>query len=234
MPALADAPPAAAPVAADPVVTDPPRRPAGPGLTVADLHAQFGPIPASRIVRDPAPGTATRADHERFNAEGRGLFELIHGTLIEKPAGDLSSWFDGEIFGLLREFVKPRKLGWVHPASAFFDLPDGLRAPDASFTPRAARPDGLQARGYSDIAPALVAEVLSPGNTRREMELKRSVYFSAGVEIVWEIDPLARTVVVWTGPDADTTLRPGDALTGVPALPDFRVELNDLFAGAAG
>ncbi|MFH5804484.1 Uma2 family endonuclease [Alienimonas sp. DA493] len=242
MSAVAEAPPVAAPAAGDaPAAEDRPavrpaaaRRPAVPGLTLADLVAKFGPIPASRIVSDPAPGTATPADHERLNAAGRGIFELIDGTLIEKPVSDLSSWFDGEIFRLLANHVTERKLGWVHPGTAFFNLPDGLRAPDASFTPRDRRESGLQARGYSNVPPALVAEVVSPGNTRREMELKRSVYFAAGVETVWEVDPLARTVTVWTGPDADTVLREGDMLTGAPTLPEFSLPLRDLFAEAAG
>ncbi len=121
----------------------------------------------------------------------------------------------------------------MHGADGFFDLPDGLRAPDAAFTRKEQRPSGrLQERGYSDVPPALVVEVLSPDNTRREMELKRSVYFAAGVELVWEADPLVRTVVVWTGPDADVTLREGDTLSGAPVLPGFAVPLDDLFAGA--
>ncbi|QDT14969.1 Uma2 family endonuclease [Alienimonas californiensis] len=237
MSAVAEAPPVAAPVAGEERPASRPaaaRRSAAPGLTVADLLAKFGPIPAGRVVSDPAPGTATPADHERLNAAGRGIFELIDGTLIEKPVSDLSSWLGGELFRLLANHVVEGKRGWVHPADGFFELPDGLRAPDASFTPRAARPEGLQERGYSDVPPALVAEVISPGNTRREMELKRSVYFAAGVQTIWEVDPLARTITVWTGPDADTVLREGDTLTGAPTLPEFSLPLSDLFAEAAG
>ena len=76
-----------------------------------------------------------------------------------------------------------------------------------------------------------MAEALSPGNTRREMDRKRGVYFAAGVELVWEADPLARTVVVWTGPDADTLLSAdaGDALAGGAVLPGFSVTLEELF-----
>ncbi|NNJ25086.1 Uma2 family endonuclease [Alienimonas chondri] len=210
-----------------------PRAPASsPGLTLADLLDRFGPIPGSRVVRDPAPGTATEEDHARINARGVGVFELIDGTLIEKAVSDLSSWLGGEFVRLLGNFVEPGKLGWVHPADGFFHFIDGLRAPDASFTPRAARPDGLRRQGYSDVPPALVVEVLSPGNTRREMERKRSIYFAAGVVRVWEVDPEARTAVIWAGPDDDRPLGPGDALVGDPVLPGFRIELNELFAAA--
>ena len=201
-------------------------------LTVADLQELFGPIPAWRVVRDPAPGTATEADHAELCGRGPGVYELIAGTLLEKPVSDFSSWFDGEMSRRLGNFVVERKLGWVHPASAYFRLPDGLRAPDASFTPRAARPGGLRRRGHSDVPPALVVEVLSPSNTAAEMALKRTIYFAAGVVRVWEIDPEARTAAVYGGPDDRTALGPGDALTGEPVLPGFRLELDGLFDAA--
>lgn len=228
MPALAESPTAPAP-------TDPPNEsaPFAPGLTLDDLRERFGPIPAGRVITDPPPGTATYEDWEAANRRGDGLYELIDDTLIRKAVSDLSSWLGGWFVTLLNNHVMPGRLGWVHPSDGFFRLPDGLRAPDASFTPRSSRPAGrLQERGYSRVPPALVVECLSPGNTRREMELKRSVYFAAGVEAVWEADPLARAVTVWTGPDADTTLHEGDTLTGDPVLPGFSVALTDLFAGA--
>ncbi|NNJ28016.1 Uma2 family endonuclease [Alienimonas chondri] len=230
MPALAEPPPAV-----------PARQPAdrssassvAPGLTLADLSERFGPIPASRVVTAPAPGTATLEDWEAANRRGDGLYELIDGTLIRKPMSTLSSWLGAEFVRLLGNLVVPRGLGWIQQADGFFNFEDGLRAPDASFTRKDRLPDGrLPDRGYVAVTPALVVEVLSPGNTRREMALKRSVYFAAGVEAVWEADPLARTVVVWTGPDADTLLRESDTLTGEPVLPGFTAPLSELFAGA--
>ena len=222
----------------------PPTRPAAPaGAAPADaapdadplppeLRAKLGAIPPGRIVVDPPPGTATPNDADRHRRRTGRLAELIDGTLIEKAVSDLSWWFDGEAYGLLRDFVKPRRLGYVHPGTAYFDLPDGLRAPDASYTPRARRPNGLQTHGYSNVPPALVVEVLSPGNTRQEMTTKRRIYFAAGVELVWELDPLARTVAVWRAdtPDPADTLAEGDTLTGEPVLPGFAVDLAELFA----
>ncbi len=228
--ALADVPPVVAPA---PALRSHrrPRRSAAPGLTLADLLERFDPIPAGRVVHDPGPGTATRDDWERLNRRGDGLYELIDGTLIRKAVSDLSSWLGGKLFRLIGNFAEDGGLGYVHPANNFFCLPDGLRAPDASFTRLADRPDGLQERGYSDVPPALIVEVLSPGNTRREMETKRRIYFSAGVEVVWEANPLTREVVVWSGPDDARTLtaEAGDTLTGAPVLPGFAVPLAELF-----
>ena len=213
-----------------------PRRRSAPGLTLADLLKKFGPIPAGRILVDPLPGTATRADWEAANRRGDGLYELIDGTLIRKAVSDLSSWLGGKLFRLLGNFAEDGGLGYVHPADGFFELPDGLRAPDASFTRLADRPDGLRATGYSDVPPALVVEAPSPGNTRREIARKRAVYFAAGVELVWEADPRAETVTVWTAPDAPTRLTrtASDTLTGGSLLPGFTVPLADLFARPGG
>ena len=48
-------------------------------------------------------------------------------------------------------------------------------------------------RGLKDdvlvIAPEICVEVVSPGNTRQEMENKRELYFAAGAEEVWFCDP---------------------------------------------
>ena len=210
-------------------------RPRGPGFGPLDLHRRFGPIPLGRVLTDPAPGTATVADWEAANRRGDGIYELIDRTLIRKAVSTLSSWLGGWLVTLLNNHVVPRRFGWVTAADGFFDLPDGLRAPDASFTRRVLfEDDRLPDSGYTDAVPALVVEALSPGNTRAEMERKRAVYFAAGVELLWEADPLARTVVVWTGPDADVTLsaEAGDTLTGGAVLPGFAVTLDELFAGS--
>ena len=83
------------------------------------------------------------------------------------------------------------------------------------------------ARGYSDVPPSLVVGVISPGNTRREMELKRGVYFSHSVLRVWEVEH--QSIRVWDDPDTSVTLHLGDTLTGDPVSPGFTLKLNDLF-----
>ena len=82
------------------------------------------------------------------------------------------------------------------------------------------------------MPPALVAGVLSPGNTRREMNTKRHIYYAAGAGLVWEVDPLARTVAVRAAdtPDPAETLTEGGVLTGGSVLPGFSLPLIGLFA----
>src|SRR5205085_7427795 len=69
------------------------------------------------------------------------------------------------------------------------------------------------------LAPHLAVEVLSPSNTAAEMALKRSEYFQAGVQLVWMVDPRAKTVRVYTSPSDSTLLRGNDLLVGADILP---------------
>lgn len=76
----------------------------------------------------------------------------------------------------------------------------------------------------------LAAEVLSPGNTPAEMARKRQEYFGAGVVLLWEVDPVARTVAVYAAPDQPTILGEADTLDGGAVLPEFTLPLRELFA----
>jgi Uma2 family endonuclease len=106
-----------------------------------------------------------------------------------------------------------------------------VRIPDVAFT----NWDRLPGRRYPtaaipQLAPNLAVEVLSRSNTPGEMAVKRQDYFSAGVELVWEIDPRTRTVAVYTSPAQATTLGSGDTLDGGSVLPGFTLAVQELFA----
>ena len=48
------------------------------------------------------------------------------------------------------------------------------------------------------LAPDLAIEVLSEGNTEQEMQRKLHDYFTAGVRLVWYIDPRSRSAKSYT------------------------------------
>ena len=75
-----------------------------------------------------------------------------------------------------------------------------------------------------------MVEVLSPSNTRREMRRKRQLFFGAGTQLFWIIDPRPRTVQVYTDPRQFTTLTAADRLTGGTVLPGFDVAVGDVFS----
>ena len=94
---------------------------------------------------------------------------------------------------ILLDFVEPRNLGLVSGADGSVRLFPGLvRVPDVALrlgtASRSQDPQGAD----PILVPDLVIEVLSESNTKAEMERKRGEYFSSGVRLIWEIDPVPR------------------------------------------
>lgn len=110
-------------------------------------------------------------------------------------------------------------------------FPALVRVPDVALTSWDRLPEGqMPAAPVPAIVPELAVEVLSRSNTPAEMKVKRGEYFSAGVRIVWEIDPESRTAMIYTPSAPAVTLRVGEALDGGDVLPGFCLPLADLFA----
>lgn len=200
-------------------------------MTAEELAARVGAVPLWRIRHDPPPGAATEADVERILHEEDRICELIDGVLVEKAMSDEISILAIEIATLLRNFVKPRRSGWILGADGFSRLfGSQLRAPDVSFARLDQRPGGRPLKtGYSDTAPALAVEVFSPGNTDREMEQKRQEFFAAGTELFWIVYPDRQQIVVSSGPETHRVLGRDDTLDGGTVLPGFSVKVADIF-----
>jgi Uma2 family endonuclease len=64
---------------------------------------------------------------------------------------------------------------------------DGIKGIDVGWISEGRVKRGLKADVLT-IAPEICVEVVSPGNTRQEMENKRELYFEAGAEEVWFCD----------------------------------------------
>lgn len=203
-----------------------------PIRTLAELVERLGGVPLDRIRFRPAPGTASVQDvidvQER---EGR-LCELVDGVLLEKTVGLNESRLAMFLGGLLNAFVLRRNLGFVTGPDGTMELAaDLVRIPDVAFTswdrmPGRRRPTEPIPR----MAPDLAVEILSRGNTPAEMAAKRRDYLAAGVRLVWEVDPSARTVSVYTSENAPRVLAIGDTLDGGVVLPGFVLPLDPLFA----
>ena len=90
----------------------------------------------------------------------------------------------------------------------------------------------LPAESIAELVPDLAAEVLSKSNRPREMERKRRDYFTAGVRVVWQIDPDSQTAQVYISPDKFTNIAPDGVLDGGDVLPGFKLPLAKLFERA--
>jgi Uma2 family endonuclease len=158
--------------------------------------------------------------------------ELVDGTLVEKPMGLKESIIALALASVLRDFVISRKLGLVSGEAGMMRLFAGLvRIPDVAFISWARVPGGkVPSEPVPFLAPDLAVEVLSPSNTRREMERKRREYFGAGVRMMWMIDIETRMVDVYTAAEKSTTLPESATLDGGDVLPGFELRLRELFA----
>jgi Uma2 family endonuclease len=200
--------------------------------TMAERIAELGGIAPQRIRLEPAPGTATVEDLANYNATHSPLCELIDGTLVERAVGYKSSLVAITIATILRSFVAPRKLGVISGADGMFQLiPGTTRGPDVAFTSAARLPGGkIPSEAYPPIAPDLVIEVLSPGNTKAEMSRKRIEYFHSGVKLVWIVDCDDRSVAVYTSPSSVIELKETQSIDGGEVLLGFSSPVADFFA----
>lgn len=200
-----------------------------PVWTASEVIAHFGDIPIARIRR---PGEATEADVIELHDRHDRLFELIDGTLVEKTMGWQESELAIIIATLLRQFVTSHRLGKVFGPDGMFRLKeDEIRIPDVAFISKqrfAGRK--LQPGAFWELGCDLAVEVVSPSNTRREMERKLDDYFDAGVVIVWLVYPKSREVVVYSSPNDAITLTGDDLLEGGTILPGFSLPVSQIFA----
>jgi Uma2 family endonuclease len=101
------------------------------------------------------------------------------------------------------------------------------RCPDAALM-RKERADPADPSGPAPFAPDIAFEVLSPGDTRAEVQSKRQDYYESNVIQVW-LDPERKTAEV-ISPNRPAQHFRGDQLLTIPELPDFRLNLSALFS----
>ena len=204
--------------------------------TLADVQSRLAGFPASRIRTYPAPGTATEKDVLEAEARTNRICELIDGTLVEKVMASLESMLAAELIYFIRRFLETNNLGMVAaPDGLLKILPGQIRAPDVSFI-RWERFVGrkLPKAAIYSVAPDLAVEILSKGNTAREMARKLREYFQADVRLVWYIKPKTRTARAYTSEHEWTQIGPNESLSGGEVLPGFELPLAQLFARVEG
>lgn len=142
-----------------------------------------------------------------------------HGYCAARLAAAIGGWVDQHELGI----AVSNGTGVVLERSA-----DTVRGPDVafwSFARQAFVPDG-----YFEVAPDLAVEVLSPSNTRKQVDAKVREYLRAGTKLAWVVDPVDRSVRIYrTDPDRATFLHSGATLEGEDVLPGFRYPVSGLF-----
>ena len=106
--------------------------------------------------------------------------------------------------------------------------PDSVRGIDVGFISNE-RLAQVQSESFLDIAPELVVEVVSPGNTWQEMREKIEEYFLVGVERVWIVEQKRQRVLVYRDAGHFDEVRRGGVVQGEGVLSGFELALDDLF-----
>ncbi len=178
--------------------------------------------------------TAATID-DLYQVEEHGKAELVHGEVVRRsPTGDSPSRASGTIYVNLRQYERSVGGGFAYPDNAGFlvTLPHRQSfSPDAAFY--TGKRTGMK---FLEGAPIFAVEVRSEGDygptAEREMAQKRTDYFAAGTQVVWDVDLLAVEVVrVYRAndPHTPTCYRRGEHAEAEPALPGWRLPVDELF-----
>jgi Uma2 family endonuclease len=199
--------------------------------TLAEVVHDLGDIPLERI-RFPV-GSATEDDVIRLlDGDEKHVCELIDGVLVEKDMGVRESIIGVRCSRYIDAYLEDHDRGIVFGADGPVRLRRGrIRFPDTGFVAweRILDDDYLE-QAILDAVPNLAIEVISKGNTPREMELKLHDYFRAGVQLVWYIYPKTQSALVYTSPTVKKEIPRDGSLDGGKVLPGFSLPLKKLFA----
>jgi Uma2 family endonuclease len=181
------------------------------------------------------PHRATRDDLYRTP----GKAELIGGRIVEQmPTGIRPNEVAGNIYASLRVFTAQLKRGKAFTDNIGYTVPELLSGRE-SFSPDASFYDGplpANLMRFVEGPPTFAAEVRSENDygdaAEDELAAKRVDYFAAGTLVVWDVDPIAETITCYRAadPTQGVVFRVGDLADAEPAVPGWRIAVNEVFA----
>jgi Uma2 family endonuclease len=168
-----------------------------------------------------------------YQVEGKA--ELVNGEIVHMPpTGDDPGYAGDEIYVSLREYAKRLKRGRAFADNKGFHVHLPHRE---SFSPDAAYHVGPRTgMRFLAGAPIFAVEVRSEYDygpaAERAMAAKRADYFACGTLVVWDVDLLSEEVIKSykaSAPEHPVIFRRGEIADAEPAVPGWRMPVNDLF-----
>ncbi|HYY59693.1 MAG TPA: Uma2 family endonuclease [Pyrinomonadaceae bacterium] len=167
-----------------------------------------------------------------YKIEGKA--ELVNGEIVQmSPTGGLPNYAAREITISLSGYEKRTKRGYAVADNAAFVVNLPRRK---SFSPDAAFYVGDITMRFFEGAPVFAVEVISEGDygpkAEKRMAEKRADYFTAGAQVVWDVDLLSDDVVrVYraSAPSNPKIYRRGEQAEAEPAVPGWVMPVDDLF-----
>jgi Uma2 family endonuclease len=172
----------------------------------------------------------TIEEYARLPEEDDHKTELVAGMVVREP---LPSPYHGKTQAQLAyhllTFVKQHALGDVFTEIGVVTSrkPGTVRGPDVAFFSVQRLPDPLP-RTFFETPASLIVEVVSPSNSVPDILRKVAEYLDVGTEMVWVIDPIKRTAIVYHEDNEIRLLSEDDLLPGGDVLPGLSLELRDV------
>jgi Uma2 family endonuclease len=176
------------------------------------------------------------SENSDLGSDARDYYEVVNGERREIARMRVRAALIASKLGFtLGRFVMERRLGLVVIESLFTLDTEPLhqRRPDVAFVAYNRLPDPIFPPNTDppafDAVPNLAVELIGPSELAGELEEKIRHYLEAGVQSVWVVYPIDRTVHVWEGPTTVRVLTETDELNGGDVLPGFRLLVAALF-----
>jgi Uma2 family endonuclease len=167
---------------------------------------------------------------DQFEADKQ--YELVEGVIVEMAASSPENTIiAGRVLAFLFNHVDNHDLGFVTGADGDYTLsPGDVRIPDVAYISRERTPTIPR---IFEGAPDLAVEVISPGESPRQVHDKTELYLKTGARLVWNIYPEDKVVEVWqaTGDGGLIfhTLTIDGVLDGGAVLPGFSLPVSKIF-----
>ena len=160
--------------------------------------------------------------------------ELLKGKILEMSApSPIHQEISGNLQGALFVFLKNSRCKLY---TAPFDVRFPQKGESQVYT--VVQPDLCVVCDLEKIdskgcvgAPDLVIEILSPGNSKKEMKSKFALYQEEGVREYWVVDPERELVFVYVAENKKfkPTIPIADDYVYSTIFPDFKIHTSDLF-----
>lgn len=192
--------------------------------------------PSWDLIVQPVDRLLTAADLEALPTElpsGPIDYELDNGrlVLIMAPPGDIHGAAQSNVAAYLKFWGELKNHGKARTETGLilWRSPDRVVTPDVMFAANKSLPIRTSPEGYWETIPELVVEVRSKNDSLAYIRRKVEHYLKAGVEVVWMIDPVAKTVAVHSAAGEPVMHGEADTLTAPRIIPDFSLPVVDVF-----
>ncbi len=160
-------------------------------------------------------------------------YQLIEGELYMAPAPNrYHQEISGNLELILRNYLTRNPLGKIYdaPFDVYLDETNVFQ-PDILYVSKG-RYSILTPEG-AEGAPDFIVEILSPRTARLDLNNKRRQYARHGVDELWIIDPVPRTLSVYRfreNEEEPVQVLPQSGQVTTPHFPDLVIELSQVFA----